>query len=77
MKRKVTSILLGLIFLIGILGIEKTAKAEPDHWYKVETTLVYIEGILYVKSECLEINGTSCNMPGSIHLIEIPQIWLF
>jgi len=41
-------------------------------WWTVEVTIVYINGEPQIKSECLEIPGTSCNMPGSIHYIEAP-----
>lgn len=58
-----------------MIGIEKTAFSEPNDWYKTEVSMVYIEGEWYVKSECTDIPGKSCNIPGSIHLVVIPTIW--
>ncbi len=61
--------------LFGMSGINNSVKAGADQWYKTEATIIYIEGQFYLKSECTTIPGSECNMPGSIHLIQIPRIW--
>lgn len=74
MKKKLLSFLLVMVFLVGMLGIHKQAVAEPDPWYVTETSFVWRDGKLYIKSECTTVIGSDCNIPGSIHYIQIP-IW--
>ena len=75
MKKKFLGPILGLLILLGMSGINNSVKAEPDQWYITETSFVYIDGHLYIKSECTDRPGSDCNMPESIHLIQLPRIW--
>jgi hypothetical protein len=78
MKKKVFGFVLGATFMLTLVtGLFSSfnAQAEPDEWYATVTTIVWINGQAYIRSDCSTIPGSECNMPGSIHLIQLPRLW--
>ena len=51
--------------------IQSTAESNP--WYRVETTYIYTNGAILIKSECVDIEDDDCNMIGSVHYIALPN----
>ncbi len=64
-----------LVLMGTSLFNSKQAKAEPSDWFEIQYYIEVTSSGTYVVTECLEIPGSACNQPGSIHRTDISIIW--
>lgn len=74
MKKKIFALILSAFLFLGFAGTNKTLKAEPSNWYLVTTSIEWINGQFYLVTTCTEQIDDDCNMPGSIHRVQLPQL---
>ncbi|TFV96263.1 hypothetical protein E4S40_08555 [Algoriphagus kandeliae] len=71
LKLGVLGLFLFSVFFINVTEIDAQSSST---WYEVEYTTSITSSGIYLVTTCTNIQGSACNMPGSVHRTDLSPI---